>query len=114
MSWIACSICHMLKIFSAAVSDVIFATGQEGSHTFFVQMTGDLDYVGQGECILEPPPFYGEWLAEAALWTPWRYRGTCTARIACQPLSLDVDQAAASMAIHPMVWHVARQYAVRI
>eukprot|EP00930_Biecheleria_cincta_P056969 TRINITY_DN4298_c0_g2_i1.p1 TRINITY_DN4298_c0_g2~~TRINITY_DN4298_c0_g2_i1.p1 ORF type:complete len:824 (+),score=173.04 TRINITY_DN4298_c0_g2_i1:63-2534(+) len=73
-------VCHRaMSILLLALGDVVFSRGEEPSEPkmYFVA-SGSLEYLdGYGETTMIVER---QWLAEAALWTNWRHRGTLTAQ----------------------------------
>lgn len=73
-------VCHRaMSILLLALGDVVFGRGEEPSEPkmYFVA-SGTLEYLdGYGETTAVTER---QWLAEAALWTTWRHRGTLTAQ----------------------------------
>jgi len=110
MKGVASRICHFaLKSQQLATGDTVFSLGEEASRTFIIK-SGDFQYTLCNGKPLDPPLVLQEWLAEAVLWTPWRYRGRCRAVAPSELLALDGGRFAEAMTIHPKPWAFARHY----
>lgn len=113
MKGIAFRICHMaIESSQVATGDVMFSAGEE-AFAAFVMKSGNLSYILRYGNHLLPPIGVKEWLAEAVLWAPWRYRGTCHAASPSEILALNAQQFAKAMSHHPKAFQFARRYGER-
>merc|ERR1712107_454534 len=81
--------CHQaIALCSLHSGDVLFTSGQmpDEPRMFFI-MSGHMHYMKEGK--METLVEEGEWACEAAIWTPWVYRGVLRAKEACTILALD-------------------------
>lgn len=108
MKGVAARICQMaLKAMQVATGDTIFSLGED-AHRAFILKSGELSY--NTGVALHPPPQEKEWLAEAAIWTPWRYRGKLLALKPCDLLAVEASRFAEAMSLHPKPVSLARVY----
>uniref|UniRef100_A0A7S4SR31 Ion transport domain-containing protein n=1 Tax=Alexandrium monilatum TaxID=311494 RepID=A0A7S4SR31_9DINO len=110
MKFVAQRICKMaLKAMQVAIDDTIFSLGEEASKAFIIK-SGELGYTQQNGCLLMPPPALKECVAEAAIWTPWRYRGRLFALQPSDLLVVEAGRFAEAMSIHPKPVSIAMSY----
>jgi len=110
---IAWQICHYaLNAKQVAAGDTLFLVGEEASLAFIIK-SGGLTYTFPDGHTLEPPLAEREWLAEAVLWTHWRYRGTCKAGAPNEILALDAKCFMEAMFNHPKSISMSRLYGRR-
>jgi len=108
MKGVAARICQMaLKTIQVATDDTIFSVGEEASKSYIIK-SGELGYMHNSGTILVPAE--KEWLAEAAIWTNWRYRGKAFATKPSDLLSVEAGRFAEAMSIHPKPVSIARHY----
>lgn len=113
MKGIAFRVCHLaIKAQQIATYDLLFAAGEEAD-TAFILKSGGLRYVPHNGEHLVPPPQEKEWLAEAVLWTPWRFRGSCRGASPSEILALNAKSFAQALSNHPKSFDFARRYAER-
>jgi len=114
MKAVARRLCHVaLKAQQLATADVLFSVGEEAGLAYAVK-SGDLCYTLRDGAQLEPPLCEKEWLAEAVLWTPWRYRGRCVAEAPSEVLAFDPARFLEVMSTHPQSLVFARSYGQRL
>merc|ERR1711879_839171 len=98
---VAFRICHTaLKGQQVATGDVVFNVCDEAKRTFIIK-GGELRYTYRNGAILKPPLKTKEWLAEAVLWTHWRYRGTLKGKSPSELLCVDGARFQEAMCVHP-------------
>jgi len=113
MQGVAFRISHSaLRGLQVARGDVLFTVWEEAAMAFVIK-SGDLTYIFRNGQELDPPLTQKEWLAEAVLWTNWRYRGRCVANAPSEILGLDSKRFAEAMCNHPKSLVVARRYGQR-
>jgi hypothetical protein len=93
-----------------ATGDLAFSAGEEGTRAFIVK-DGHFEYTfGRTGGVLRPPLENNEWIAEAVLWTRWRYRGACVASVPSELLSLEATAFMRVVAAHNLPGKFAYSY----
>jgi len=104
-------ICHVaLATMPIAFGDMIFHCGDIANQAFIMK-DGTFRYTLPDNSHVSPPLSPGEWIAEAVLWTPWRYRGDCYAQAAGELILVKPAHFAEVMSLHPVSWLFVKCYA---
>jgi len=110
MRVVSMRLCHTgLKSKQLAAGDLLFPVGEEALSAFVVK-SGALAYMTSWGGHLRPDLYAGEWIAEAILWTRWRFHGTCHSAAPTELLVLEAEQFVRVMGAHPVSWSFAVNY----
>ena len=100
--------CSAVKTLSLSHGDILFRPGKEATSMYFVTR-GLMRYVhavsGHATTVDQE-----EWVSEAALWTPWVFRGRLRAIIDSEVISLDCNKFRSIMLSHPARMRFPKEY----
>jgi len=111
-----------------AIGDLLFMAGHEGDRMSFLT-SGAMEYtlgIQHDDALGDDSPRHktlpnspreqvweGCWVAEACLWSNWRYMGDLQAMTECQVIEVNSVNFGESVQMHAPTWAAVRKYAAR-
>lgn len=97
-----------MKKVTFATADVLFYTGDEASQVYCF-VGGDIDIVAD-ETVVDPPVEELEWIAEIALWTPWKHMSMCQANYESDIITVSINKFVEECNKSVISWSLAAKY----
>jgi len=97
-----------MKKLTFATADVLFYPGDEASQVYCF-LGGDVVLIKDEEAI-DPPVQELEWIAEIALWTPWKHTSTCRANQESDIISVSITKFVEECSRSVVSWSLAARY----